>query len=142
MLHLPGDYAHLIKYLDKLHPRQSLFVRPCKRLAQLLRNAQYQSGVQDVIDFAWLYDLVPDKPPVAEPYLTHPARTIDDTGSSNKLLFLSDYPSAHLLLQLGSHFGIDPAFFDNHLSFIKGDVTSCNLHPSHYTLPSRQQTIF
>ncbi len=141
-LHFPGDYAAAIKNFDDQHYRQSLFVRHCRRLAQFLRSTHCRSEEQDVIDFAWLYDLADDRPPVVSSYVTHPTRAMNDIGNHNKLLFLSGYPSARLLLELGSQFSIDPAFFDTHLSFIKDDITSCSLHPSHYILPSRQHTVF
>lgn len=62
--------------------------------------------------------------------------------NTNRLLFISGYPSKEMLLQFGNVFDIDPAFFDTHLSFIGYDATTCEMHPSYYTLPSHQQTIF
>lgn len=116
---------------------RSLFSTHCRRLAEFLRNAPDQP-LPKSSQFAWLYELSGDSLPLGRAF--NPSMEIAE--SAKYLLFLAGYPSKHELLQLGHLFDIDPAFFDTHLSFIGDDVTSCEIHPSYYTLPSQHQTIF
>lgn len=66
-----------------------------------------------------------------------------DTSSDrgNRILYLSGYPSAHTLTEIGSKYQISPEFFDKHLSFVTEGSTNCKIHPSHYILPSEQQLV-
>lgn len=137
------DYEHRVRRLAEQSYRQTLFVRDCKRLLQFLESADRQSETrQDLIDFAKLYSLQGGGSPVGYPLFPNGFPAWTKASNKNCLLFLSGYPSARLLLEIGGHFDIDPTFFDTHLSYLKGDISSCSMHPSYYSLPSQRQMIF
>lgn len=138
------DYYTKITEHEKQSPRRTLFVTECRRLAQFcnLQATDKQSDPNNFDEFAIIYDIFDGRAPIRKPGIARGVRNSNEDGDSNKLLFFSGYPSFQLLVQLGSHFDIDPEFFDLHLSFIKDSVTSCNMHPSYYTLPSTQCNIF
>lgn len=140
----PEDYRDKISKLNTQSRRQNLYVRDCKRLAQFLNlPSQSRQDHNDMVqNFAWLYDLSGDCPPVGHPFITRRVPVDHEAGESNKLLFLSGYPSARVLLEIGAQFDLDPEFFDTHLSFVRADFTTCDKHPSYYVLPSRQDTVF
>ena len=116
----------------------------CRRLAQFcnLQATDEQSDANSFDDFAIIYDIFDRRAPIRQPGIARGARNSNEGGDANKLIFFSGYPSVRLLVQLGSLFDIDLEFFDRHLSFVKDSVTSCNMHPSYYTLPSTQCNIF
>lgn len=45
-------------------------------------------------------------------------------------------------MRISYHYGLDPEFFDKHLSFVGDDDSTCNIHPPYHVLPSQQQFIF
>ncbi|KAL9045180.1 MAG: hypothetical protein Q9214_001744 [Letrouitia sp. 1 TL-2023] len=116
----------------------------CRRLAHFcnLQATDKQSDTNSFDEFGIVYDIFEGRAPVRKPGIARGVQNSNEDGDSNKLLFFSGYPSLRLLVQQGSHFNIDPEFFDLHLSFVKESVTSCNMHPSYYTLPSAQCNIF
>ncbi|KAI3319613.1 hypothetical protein HD806DRAFT_538961 [Xylariaceae sp. AK1471] len=147
-LHLPPPrtnvaqaYEARIQRLYNQSLRKSLFSIQCRRLAEYLRSTQSQAQALNN-HFAWLYSFSEEAVPEARAFSIQNLHHAKNNADTNQLLFLSGYPSKELLLHLGGLFDIDPAFFDTHLSFIGNDVTSCDVHPSYYTLPSHQQTIF
>ena len=136
-------YTKIAEYV-KQSPRRTLFVTECRRIAQFcnLHATDRQSDTNSFDEFAIIYDIFSGRAPIRRPDIARGVPNLNEDGDSNKLLFFSGYPSLQLLVQLGSHFDIDPEFFDLHLSFVKDSVTSCNMHPSYYTLPSTQCNIF
>lgn len=136
----PTEYHEKVQQLDNQSQQRSLFTTHCRRIAEYLRNSRNQQSSGD-IHFAWLYDFSSDRAPIALAFDPKDV-PISRTEGTNRLIFLAGYPSRHKLLQLGDLLDIDPAFFDMHLSFVRDDITSCEVHPSYYTLPSHQQTIF
>jgi hypothetical protein len=119
-----------------------LAITQFKRLLQFLRDARRQGSKQESNDFALIYNLSSDKRPVPQPFATCYRQSKHNGGPYNQLLFLSGYPSAPLLEEIGDYFDVDPKFFDSHLGFVGDNATSCSIHPSYYALPSRQHTVF
>lgn len=138
------DYYTKIAEHEKQSPRKTLFVTEYRRLAKFwkLQATDKQSDTNGFDDFAIIYDIFDGRAPVRKPGIARDVRNSNEDGDSNTLLFFSGYPSLRILMQQGNHFDIDPEFFDLHLSFVKDSFTSCNMHPSYYTLPSAQCNIF
>lgn len=63
------------------------------------------------------------------------------TEVRRRIVFLAGYPCVQDLAKVAAVYEIDPEFLDTHLSFVCDDQTSCNLHPSIHTLPSRHEDI-
>jgi len=54
---------------------------------------------------------------------------------------MEGYPSARQLAEIGAGYGIDPDFFDAHLSFMMDEMANLSVHPSRYALPSSKHSI-
>lgn len=121
--------------------RRSLFTREYKRLLKYLEAPD--SGSEGLIcpDFVAAYLLCKNdnesNPTTRDEQPNHDAHT----GNDRRIVFLAGYPSAKDLAKVASVYEIHPEFLDTHLSFICDDQTSCNLHPSIQTLPSRHEDI-
>lgn len=63
------------------------------------------------------------------------------TEDRRRIVFLAGYPCDQDLAKIAAVYEIHPEFLDTHLSFVCDDQTSCNLHPSIHTLPSRHEDI-
>lgn len=138
-------YAEKILRLDEQSHRQTLFVANCRRVNQLFRDQHFGSKVQGLHDdFCWLYDLDEEAnaAPRGERFAVKYASGEPNNAKRNQILYMSGYPDATTIKQIGECFDVDPAFFDRHLAYYKDEVSTCDIHPSHYRLPSRQREIF
>lgn len=129
-----AEYGEWVRQLSYLSPRETLFAGNCKRLAKFLHDAE-TSGTehQEGNGFARQH-VLGNKTDGNE----------QDTSSDrcNRALYLSSYPSAQTLLEIGSKYQISPEFFDKRLSFVSDGPMNCKIHPSQNILPSRQPLVF
>ena len=121
------DYSNLVRFLKSSGIHRSS------------TPGSFESYRQDSEseNFVWIYELDDDKSPVAVPFSETRTTDMYDASTSNRLLFLSGYPSPHILAELGCRYGIDPDFFSRHLSF-----WSSSPYKASQILPSTQRTIF
>ncbi|KAF9888435.1 hypothetical protein FE257_008713 [Aspergillus nanangensis] len=126
-----AGYHEWVIQMSDLSPKETLFSGNCKRLAKFLHDAE-ASGTknQEARGFATVYSLN------LQGDDNDPAK-----NDSNSIIYISGYPSARALTEIGSKYQIGPEFFDRHLSFVGDDPTNCRIHPSHYFLPSQQQFV-
>lgn len=134
-------YINWVHSLAQTSTRKSLFTREYKRLLKYLLAPDFVSDCLVCPDFVAVYCLcrnhIENKPIIRDGLCNHDAHTEDN----RRLVFLAGYPSAKDLAKVASVYEIDPEFLDTHLSFACDDQTSCNLHPSIQTLPSRHEDI-
>ncbi len=121
------DYSDLVRFLKSSGIPRSLTPGS---------TGLYQQDSESE-NFVWIYELDGDKSPVAVPFSETRANNVYDASTSNRLLFLSGYPSPHILAELGCRYGIEPDFFSRHLSF-----WSSGPYKASQILPSTQRTIF
>ena len=121
------DYSNLVQFL-----KTSVIPR---RLTPGLSELHQQGSESE--NFVWIYELEGDKSPIGVPFSGNSGSGVYDAPMSNQLLFLSGYPSPHILAELGYRYGIDPEFFSRHLSFWRSGPYKFS-----HILPSTQRTIF
>lgn len=128
-----------MKKLSDESIRASLFAGRCKRLAKFLEDAQ-NSVAKESSPGNFVLAFSVDKTDNIDNVANCPPDRHEARGNScRQVIFLAGYPSAQLLTDIGATYKVDPDFFDTHLSFMFEDHASCRVHPSFYTLPSRQQ---
>ncbi|KAK8029183.1 hypothetical protein PG991_006239 [Apiospora marii] len=136
-----NDYIAWIRHLSESSPRSTLFAGRCRRLASFLGDITQNSTADEArlrqfirVHYAsYGKDSILQETP-ADGFQVRPDR-------SNRLLFMAGYPSARQLAEIGAGYGIDPDFFDAHLSFMMDEIANLSVHPSHYTLPSSKHSI-
>lgn len=118
-----------------------MFTSEYKRLLKYLVIPDFESENLACPDFVALYLL--SKNGVENKPTTSNWQPNDDlwTEDGRRIVFLAGYPCAQDLAKVASVYEIHPEFLDTHLSFVCDDQTSCNLHPSIHTLPSRHEDI-
>ena len=121
------DYSNLVRFLKISGIPRSLTPSSSELYRQ---NSESEN-------FVWIYELEGDKSPTGVPFSETRGTGVYNASTSNQLLFLSGYPSPHILAELGCRYGIDPDFFSRHLSF-----WSSGPYKASQILPSTQRTIF
>ena len=121
------DYSNLVRFLKTSGVPRSL----TPGSSELYRQDS------ETENFVWIYELEGDKSPIGVPFSETRDTEVYNASTSNRLLFLSGYPSPHILAELGCRYGIDPEFFSRHLSF-----WSSGPYKASQILPSTQRTIF
>lgn len=121
------DYSNLVRFL-----KTSVVPRPLTPGSSELHQQDSESE-----NFVWIYELEGDKSPIGVPFSETTGIGVYNTSMSNQILFLSGYPSPHVLARLGCRYGIDPEFFSRHLSFWRSGP-----YKTSQILPSTQRTIF
>ena len=121
------DYSNLVRFLkSSITPRSST---PGS-------SEPYRQDSESE-NFVWIYQLEGAKSPIGVPFSQITGTSVYNAPMSNQLLFLSGYPSPHILAELGCRYSIDPEFFSRHLSF-----WSSGPYKASQILPSTQRTIF
>lgn len=136
------EYVNWIDSLAQISTKETLFVAEHKRLAKLIQSSRDVQSQDPCDGFAQVYELSERYKPTGVPFREHCSHGNSRQEVNNQLVFLSGYPSTPLLIEIGIHYGIEPAFFDRHMSFVDDSTTTCSIHPAHHSLPSHQQTIF
>ena len=121
------DYSNLVRFL------KTSAIHRCLTPGS---SELYRQGSESE-NFVWIYELEGDKCPIGVPFSGNSGFGAYDASMSNQLLFLSGYPSPHVLAELGCRYSIDPEFFSRHLSFWRSDP-----YKTSQILPSTQRTIF
>lgn len=121
--------------------RKSLFTSEYKRLLRYLAVPEFGSEGLVCPDFVAAFPL--HKNDIIDKSATVEQQTNDDLYAEDmkRIVFLAGYPCVEDLAKVAAVYGIHPEFLDTHLSFVCDDQTSCNLHPSKHTLPSRHEDI-
>ena len=121
------DYSNLVRFLKSSGVPRSL----------ALGSSEIYRQDSEIENFVWIYELEGDKSPIGVPFSEIRDTEVHNTSTSNRLLFLSGYPSPHTLAELGYRYGIEPEFFSRHLNF-----WSSGPYKASQILPSTQRTIF
>ena len=121
-------YVNLLEHFgQETNEGDAIFGRDYNELTRFLKPARLDVSVltpqeiQDRGSFAWIYELNPRLPIVGRPLDEYVADNPNASAEFNHLLFLSGYPSPGVLAELGWRYGIDPEYFDRHLSFLKSN---------------------
>ncbi|MCJ1387072.1 hypothetical protein MMC17_010201 [Xylographa soralifera] len=135
-------YRDRIESTANISTNESLFVTEHKRLAKFMRSSADTPSADQSDNFARVYELSGETRAAGISYTEYLSLLQPGSPIHNQLLFLAGYPSAALLVDIATHYGVDPEFFDRHLSFVDDSLTTCSIHTAHHVLPSQLQTVF